>query len=352
MWWNSSTDDRGDAAEGRLRNHRIAKPTQLRPMAISRYTTLLTAHIVGKIRARAPHTAQAAAAHRDPTLGIVVAMTGGDDTGADPGADPRGLHGERPWQHPSEVGLAQRGRVDRKRSTLIASGVLLGGIGLLLSGVVLGTMEEPATATTSTLPLERAELSVAHVMADGDPSHAATGVVLDDRGHVLVDGDAVEGVDAVWVRCSGAAQGAMATVVARDETTDLAVLQLPEPSGVPASVASDTPGDGTELRLVRAGERPTDALLLSATSESSRTERSGQLITLSRTEQPRHFLATVTGDAGADPSRGGMVFDRSGRLSGVVTSDGAAGADDTTVRVLAAADAVAAAEEMLGRQPG
>ena len=106
---------------------------------------------------------------------------------------------------------------------------------------------------------------------------------------------------------------------------------------------------GAQLRLVQAGVRPTDALTLAATSESSTSQRSGQLITLSDTEQPRHYLATVTGDAGAAPSSGGMVFDRSGRLSGVVTSDGA---DDTTVRVLSAADAVAAAEEMLGRQPG
>ncbi len=349
MWWNSSTDDRGDAADGRLRNHRIAKPMQLRPMAISRYTTLLTAHIVGKIRAGAPPQLPAGAARPGTSLGIVVAMTGGDDTGADPGADPRGLHGERPWQHPSEVGLAHRGRVDRKRSTLIASGVLLGGIGLLLSGVVLGTMEEPANATTSTLPLERAELSVAHVMADGDPSHAATGVVLDDQGHVLVDGDAVEGVDTVWVRCSGAAQGTMATVVARDAATDLAVLQLPEPSGVPASVASDTPGAGAELRLVRAGERPTDAVTLAATSTTTEPRRSGQLITLSRTVQPRHYLATVTDTSDVESLRGGMVFDRSGRLSGVVSSDVG---DDSTVRVLSAADAVGAAEEMLGSQPG
>jgi hypothetical protein len=274
-------------------------------------------------------------------------MTGGDDTGADPGADERDVHGDRVWRHPSEVGLAQRGRVDRKRSTLIASGVLLGGVGLLLSGVVLGTMEEPANATTSTLPLERAELSVAHVMVDGDPTHAATGLVLDDEGHVLVDGSAVDGVDSVWVRCSGAAEGGMATVVGRDDATDLAVLQLQQPSGVPASVATAPPDTGSELRLVRAGDRATDAVALSAAGEAGLPSGSARWINLSGSPAPRHFLATVPQGSTPDALRGGMVFDRSGRLSGVIgTGDG------DTVHVLSAADAVEAAEELIGRQQG
>ena len=92
-------------------------------------------------------------------------MTGGHDPSAEHGPDERALQSGRAWQHPSEVGLATRGRVDRRRSTLIASGVVLGGVGLLLSGLVMGTMDDPASATTSTVPLQRADQSVALVMA-------------------------------------------------------------------------------------------------------------------------------------------------------------------------------------------
>jgi hypothetical protein len=276
-------------------------------------------------------------------------MTGGHDPSAEHGPDERALQSGRAWQHPSEVGLATRGRVDRRRSTLIASGVVLGGVGLLLSGLVMGTMDEPASATTSTVPLQRADQSVALVTAvGGDGSTTSTGLVIDDEGHLLIDARSLGGADQVWARCAGGDMK-LATVMARDERTDLAVLQMDSARGVPASVASGVPSAGEPLRLVQAGRDTNTAVPLSAT-ESSDT-RVGQLIHLAEATTPPHF--TVEADADPPPSgaslAGGMVFDRSGRLAGVATGAPDASGDGT-FRVMSATEALGVAEQLLGEQ--
>ena len=275
-------------------------------------------------------------------------MTGGDDAGTDGGPDERALQSGRAWQHPSEVGLATRGRADRRRSTLVASGVVLCGAGLLLAGVALGTMSETANATTSTLPVERAELSVAMVMSTtGDVATRATGLVVDDDGHLLVDSGAVDGADEIRARCSdGEVLGAR--VIGRDPVTDLSLLQLERPTGVPASVADTPPSPGVELRVVRGDDTVDGGVAVSAAEDA--TDHVGQLINLSGTSTPRHFMATVT-DGGADPAelQGGMVFDRSGRLAGVVTTDDDATSSDA-VKVLSAAGAMGVADELLERR--
>jgi S1-C subfamily serine protease len=266
-------------------------------------------------------------------------MTPGDD----PGPQEPPWQGGRAWQHPSEVGLANRGRADRKRSTLIASGVLLGGVGLLLSGVVMGSAPQRAAATSSTLPLERAELSVAHVMPDGDTSHAVTGVVLDDEGHVVVEAEAVEGVDRVWVRCSDG-EGGTAVVTARDRGNDVAVLRMERPAGVPASVSASTPTPGTALQVVQAGRPPTEGTELSVTDTVRRWSPIAQAISLTPAQPAERYVADVDDPAGGPPTVGQMVFDRSGRLAGMVS---ASPSDDGAVQVLAAADLVGAARALL-----
>lgn len=264
-------------------------------------------------------------------------MTGGEHPGDDDWAPEDG----RVWRHPSEVGLATRGRVDRKRSTLLASGVLIGGLGLLISGVLLGANDGPATATTSTVPLERAELSVAQVMTDStSPSTAAaTAIVLDDRGHLLVDAGAVEKNTTVWVRCSGSPP-VPAAVVARDDETDLAVLRMDEPDGVPASVGAGLPRPGSELVVVRAGEPAVSGTQLDA--EEPAPDPLRDAIRLVATSDGDEFPARVQG-AVSDDLGGQVVFDLAGQLVGLVTAD----RGDGTVSVLAAGEAIDVADRLL-----
>jgi hypothetical protein len=71
--------------------------------------------------------------------------------------------------------------------------------------------------------------------------------------------------------------------------------------------------------------------------------------------EPRHFLAALqrSDDASSDRTsehdglRGSMAFDRAGRLVGVVADDGDDSSPDRTVHVLAAADVIGAAEQLI-----
>jgi S1-C subfamily serine protease len=269
-------------------------------------------------------------------------MTGGSEPGPVDGPDESTVDAPRTWQHPSEVGLAVRGRVDRRRSALIASGVVLGGLGLLLSGVLLGAMEEPDDATTSTIPSERGTQSVASVMITSDDGmSSATGVVLDDDGHLLVDAAAVEGATEIWARC---ADGELqpATVLGTDARTDLSVLHMESGAGVPASIAATTPVAGADLQLV--ATRGAATTTMPSVASAATTDPSTRLIDLRPLGAPDRFPA-APGAPSDEPLRGAMVFDRAGRLSGVVASEVDPGTG--TVEVLAAADAAAAAARLI-----
>lgn len=268
-------------------------------------------------------------------------MTGGSEPGPFDGADESTMDAPRTWQHPSEVGLAVRGRVDRRRSALIASGVVLGGLSLLLSGVLLGGMEEPGDTTSSTIPSERGAQSIASVMITSDDAmSSATGVVLDDDGHVLVDASAVEGATEIWARCAdGELQ--QATVLGTDPDTDLSVLRMDAGAGVPASIATATPSVGADLQLVATRGAATTSLTSVVTGGVR--EEAARLIDLRTFGAPARFVTTPA-DVTGRPLRGAMAFDRAGRLSGIVATDVDASG---TVEVLAAVDAVEIAAQLI-----
>lgn len=279
-------------------------------------------------------------------------MTGGDDPGLDDGPDERTLQSGRAWQHPSEVGLATRGRADRRRSTFVASGVVLGGVGLLITGVVLGGLKEPADTTASTLPVERADLSVATVSVADGAKGTVTGVVVDDAGHVIVDATALGDADQVWAKC-GDGELQPAEVVGSDPDTGLVLLQLEDPSGVPVSVARTPPNPGSELRLVRA--RGGVAAAVPAVAVAAPAQHTGQLMNLVAASTPRHFEASLpdaaasTGDAAAREIglTGSMAFDRAGRLLGIVTDDTATTGGADAVHVLTASEVMDAADRLI-----
>lgn len=279
-------------------------------------------------------------------------MTGGDDPGLDDGPDERTLQSGRAWQHPSEVGLATRGRADRRRSTFVASGVVLGGVGLLLTGVVLGGLKEPSDTTTSTLPMERADLSVATVSVADGAKGTVTGVVVDDDGHVIVDAAAIGDADRVWAKC-GDGELQPAEVVGSDPDTGLVLLQLEDPSGVPVSVSRTPPAPGSELRLVRA--RGGVAAAVPAVAAAAPAPHTGQLMNLVAASTPRHFEASLP-DAAASNSdasapgiglTGSMAFDRAGRLLGIVTGVPDTGGDADAVHVLTASEVMDAADRLI-----
>jgi hypothetical protein len=314
---------------------------------------LFTGHIVGKIRCPPHPDRDGGATRRRASLGIVSPMTGGDDPGPHDGPDDPTSRGDRMWQHPSEVGLATRGRADRRRSTLVASGVVLGGLGLLVTGVALGGMKESTVTTMSTLPVERAELSVATVsVTDGTDGSTGTvtGVVVDGEGHLIVHSAALGDAESVWAKC-GDGDLQPATVLGTDTDTDLTLLQLEDPSGVPVSVSTTLPRAGTELRLFGAQGGLDTAIPAVAGEPPPRS--TGQLLNLVSASSPTHFVAALAAEgSSAATAQGGdlagsMAFDPAGRLLGIVAGDGGPSPDDGAVHVLAALEVLDAAERLI-----
>lgn len=155
---------------------------------------------------------------------------------------------ERTWTHPSEVGLATRGVSDRRRSTIVATGIVLGGLGLLLSGVVLGSSTQRLEGVTAdSEPIDRIERSIATVVAVHDgASSVVTGVVIDAEGHVLVPAGEVSGADALWARCDGSPLVRAEALGAHPED-GIAVLRLPRPAGTPVTASATSPRAGMDV---------------------------------------------------------------------------------------------------------
>jgi S1-C subfamily serine protease len=250
--------------------------------------------------------------------------------------------GDRTWSHPSEVGLAVRGSSDRRRSSIIAAGVVVSGLGLLLSGVLMGTAEDPRTVAATSAPTYRLEHSVAavEVRYDGDTS-VLTGFVLDETGHVVVPTRIAGGAE-IRVTC-GETSSVPATLVAEDRRSGIAVLLTEVPKGTPVTPARP-PLPGAEVIVAR------------STAEGSTTTRGRighevgvagsaweppipQLFGIS---EPRG-VAFVADNPGAVTD--GLVFDRSGRLVGATATGSFA---STATVILPAEELVAAALDLLG----
>ncbi|MHB1138102.1 MAG: S1 family peptidase [Microthrixaceae bacterium] len=255
-----------------------------------------------------------------------------------------GIPGDRRWQHPSEVGLAVRGRHDRRRSARLAAGVVIGGIGILVTGMLLGSMDGDGAATSTTTPVDGAARSIAHVsVVDGERTDVVTGIVLDDRGHVLVPASAVADADELWVRCDdGAAE--RTSVLGEDPASGLAVLRLEHPAGEPVRSAPARPDRGTEVVTVQAkggkGVTQRDGVVEALGAVLVATDPVGRL-----------RVQADPGDttASTETHSGGAVFDRGGRWVGLVvgSAGGSAGTTDGSVEVVPAAAAQRIAQRVI-----
>jgi hypothetical protein len=214
-------------------------------------------------------------------------------------------------------------------------------------------MKESTGTTMSTLPVERAELSVATVsVTDGNDGSTGTvtGVVVDGEGHLIVHSAALGDAESVWAKC-GDGDLQPATVLGTDTDTDLTLLQLEDPSGVPVSVSTTLPRAGTELRLFGAQGGLDTAIPAVAGEPPPRS--TGQLLNLVSASSPTHFVAALAAEgSSAATAQGGdlagsMAFDPAGRLLGIVAGDGGPSPDDGAVHVLAALEMLDAAERLI-----
>lgn len=68
---------------------------------------------------------------------------------------------------------------------------------------------------------------------------AGTGVVMDDDGSILTNAHVVEGASSIWVAITGDDEPREARLVASDPSTDIALLQVEDTSGLEPAEAAD-----------------------------------------------------------------------------------------------------------------
>lgn len=256
---------------------------------------------------------------------------------------------DRTWSHPSEMGLATRGHSDRRRSSIIATGVVLGGLGLLLSGVLLGASRDRPDAVASE-PSARIERSLRTVVVvDRGRRSFLGGVVMDDRGNVVAPGD-LSTADEVWVRHGDGSLNQVESVLCHDEAP-VSVLITGIDQGSAITTVGETPPPGSEVLVAEVDEHRTVSV------DGTIGDAPDAVWFLPRA--PRPVLSTaatvsISGTASTEGvqerSEGRVVFDRAGRLVGFAAPEPTAageGAESGRAELHPVRDVLAWARELL-----
>lgn len=254
----------------------------------------------------------------------------GDGPDDDPSAE-RALGVERTWVHPSELGLEHRKRTDRRRGMWLGVGLVVGGFGLLAVFVAMGIGSDPPAVSTSASPQDAVATTLASLTVVGaDGRHTATGVVLDDDGHVVVRSSALRGSTEVWASCAGR-QPIRVEVVAED--ADLAIVAMGEGSGRAATADPDV-DVGDEVLIATAGTGEAAPVLQRAlvtrapgkpaASGTGSANSAAPLIAVAALGPTASTqLASKRGDSAGELPADGAAFDDRGRFVGLVLGGGA-----------------------------
>ena len=297
---------------------------------------------------------------------------------------------ERVWQHPSEVGLESRCRVDQRRSGWIAGSVLLAVLALLGTGFALGTTrpmqmseprqlpeQEPSKMSADRAATQQAWLKTEFVaevtIISLAASTVATALRFDPKGHLLLPAHLLAPDDEVWAACADGSQEQL-EIIATDPASDLAVLRPIRPSSGTSVATAEFPKATQQVTVFYA-----DPILgvtarvghLAAGDSGTAADQEGSLhaelgaqirplapVAVAPTDAPTD---APTGAAGqqfqstaqpADPEMltGGLVFDPDGAFIGITTLTESRPTSSTTtwvVEILVADTALGVAGRLL-----
>jgi S1-C subfamily serine protease len=244
----------------------------------------------------------------------------------------------------------------------MAAGVILGGIGILVTGVLIGSTDRAEPDAETVAPLEKVSTSIAHVTVENGNAMPTmvTGLVLDDDGNLLVPADAIAQSDEIWARCADGTSERV-EVVGTDAQTNLAVLRIAMSDGTPALASTVAPDVGTEVVTVHAREGTGLSMRNGVVAATDSSGPDSSATPTSVTADPT-FWAEVDLRPEKGPTSsttnlsGGLVFDRGGRFVGMTTASGGAtprpagtpaAADMSFVRVMPADAALRTADRII-----
>jgi S1-C subfamily serine protease len=232
----------------------------------------------------------------------------------------------------------------RLGAALLAAAMLLGGAGgfaltRTLGSGTAGVGTTSSVATTPTTATAGGKLTLAQIEAKVDPTlvditstlgstgtAAGTGMVISSTGEILTNNHVISGATNISVKIGGTGTAYTATVVGYDVADDVAVLQIPNVSGLATVTTASSSTVSVNDAIVAIGNAlgkggtPTAAqgavaaveqTITASDDTGSAQETLSHLIEISAAVQP--------GDSG------GATVDASGRVVGMTTAAAASG---------------------------
>ena len=149
----------------------------------------------------------------------------------------------------------------------------------------------------------------------GEGQGAGTGIVLSTDGKILTNAHVVDGATSITVTVAGSTSARTATLVAKDTTNDIAVLQLQDTSGLVAAPIGDSAALAVGDEVIAIG----NALAL----EGGMTVTQGIVSAVDRTIETES--GTLTGLVQTDAAissgnSGGPLVDAAGQVVGINTA--------------------------------
>jgi hypothetical protein len=205
-------------------------------------------------------------------VGIVGPVEGAGVPDEPEGAGGRGARTppeapDRPWRHPSEIGLDAREQSDRRRGIGMAV-AFVAVAGVVLVGVAaLTNLGSSGSDTRQSEPVANSPLSAVVTVDSGTGAWNAIAAVLEGGRHALASGSELGEVDGASISVTSGTNRSAASVVATDDGTDMVLLELEDPfpvNGIDQAEA-EVGGDFLFTFLDHMGQVETDAVAVNST---------------------------------------------------------------------------------------
>lgn len=205
-------------------------------------------------------------------MGIVAIVEGTDEHGESgdidrPAASTPPDAPDRPWRHPSEVGLDERVQSDKRRGV----GMVIAFVGVtgavLLGAVALSNLASTDSDRLDSDPIAQSPLAATVELESDAGSRRAIAALVEDGGHALASASELGQLDGVEITVASGEHTSPATAIAVDAETDLVLLELrePLPSGDVDHAQVQVGGDFVFTYLDHMGHMDSDTVVVEST---------------------------------------------------------------------------------------
>ena len=218
------------------------------------------------------------------------------------------------------------------------------GAGPAVVGATAPSTSDQADATAATADQQVGVVTITSTLGYQDAQSAGTGMVLTSDGLVLTNNHVIEGSTSIEVTIESTGASYVAVVVGTDASSDVALLQLQDASGLATVALDDDNGVAVGDAVTAVGNAEGGGDLLAALGSVTALDQTMTASSNGSTPETLDGLiqfsaAVVPGDSG------GPVFDDEGEVIGMTTA-ASSGTVDTVAYAIDIEDALVIAHQI------